>query len=306
MFDSSGQFEMQVCPNGRAAADEYLHQNTMWIEGREGSRYILRFINRSPGRVCVIFSVDGLDTIKGQPAGPNSEGYIVDANSSLEIPGWKLDDSSAAEFYFNKIGKSYAATSGASTSNVGVIGAMVFREAAVYAQAFQPYTWSGLSLNSVALGGGMSSSASLAGPQGITGAFGSAGPVGAAGGAGMSYGCTTASAAAPMLLSANMMTSNAMGSRAVTASAAMPQNLVSQDVGTGFGDATTFHTSQARFTRWSPGQPDAVLVLYYNTAKNLQKMGIQLRSKNLKYNNSTAKAFPAYNNGCTPPIGWKP
>lgn len=296
MFDSSGQFELQVCPNGRAAADEYLHQNTMWIEGREGSRYVLRFINRSPGRICAIFSVDGLDTIKGQPAGPHSEGYIVEPHSSLEVPGWKLDDSSAAEFYFNKIGKSYAATSGASTSNVGVIGAMVFKEA-----VYQPYVWSGMQafplLASGGGGGGMQSSLSLNGPTGLAGPLG---PQGMVGGAGMSYGCTTASAANS---GQSTIGSTAISANAISAKG-MIRSAVSQDVGTGFGDATEWHTTQATFNRSS--MPDAMLVLYYNSARNLQKMGIQLRTKGTRYDNTSAKAFPAYQNGCTPPPGWKP
>lgn len=268
MFDPSGQFELQVAPNGRAAADEYLHQGAMWIEGREGSKYVLRFINRSPQRVCVIFSVDGLDTVKGQPAGPNSEGYVVDAYATLEIPGWKLDSDTAAEFYFNKIGKSYAAASGASTANVGVIGAMVFRE--------QPrYNMYNVSFSSLGHPGM---------PANLTYNPNSASGM-------MLSGSTTASASAAV-----------NGLRSIATNAV----LTSQDVGTGFGNATGFATTQTQFTRANPTIPDAVLVMYYNSAKNLQKMGIQLRTKSTRYDNTSAKAFPAYNNGCTPPPGWKP
>ena len=102
MFDPSAQYELSVCPLGRRPADEYYHQGQVWVEGREGSTYTLRFTNRSPNRVLAIFSVDGLDVVKGQPAGHLSEGYVVNGNSTLDIPGWKLDSATAAEFYFSR------------------------------------------------------------------------------------------------------------------------------------------------------------------------------------------------------------
>jgi hypothetical protein len=288
MFDPSGQYELQVAPNGRAAADEYLHQGNMWIEGREGSKYVLRFINRSPQRVCVIFSIDGLDTIKGQPAGPNSEGYIVDTNSALEVPGWKLDSATAAEFYFNRIGKSYAAASGTSTSNVGVIGAMVFGEMAYHLPS--PFTYTtggaiGIGVSNPSLSINISSS-----PMGIADPHGALGVT-----------CSDAVATSASL-SGNQSMLRGIGVNAVASQA----SVIAQEVGTGFGDATQFSTTQTAFTKAHATIPDAVLVMYYNSAKNLQKMGIQLRTKNTRYDNSTAKAFPAYNNGCTPPPGWKP
>jgi hypothetical protein len=82
------------------------------------------------------------------------------------------------------------------------------------------------------------------------------------------------------------------------------QNAVAQSVGTGFGDATPFNTSVVNFERAHPTVPDAVMVVYYNSARNLQKMGIQLRTKSTRYNNTTAQAFPGYTTGCTPPPGW--
>lgn len=294
MFDPSGQFELQVSPNGRAAADEYLHQGAMWMEGREGSKYVLRFINRSPQRVCVIFSVDGLDTIKGQPAGPLSEGYIVEANSTLEVPGWKLDDHSAAEFYFNKIGKSYAAASGSSTANVGVIGAMVFREQVRYLVSPIMYTSlsGGLSgglndpLGSISLNA-VNTSAPLAINQGNLG------------GAGGGVGQLSASSSASV-----MRSYSSMGS--INPVSAASATFAEQSVGTGFGDATQFATTTAHFVRANATVPDAMLVMYYNSANNLKKMGIQLKTKSTsRYDNSTASAFPAYGSGCVPPPGWR-
>ena len=69
MFSSDANFELQIRPRGRSAADEYYHQGNWFIEGREGNNYTLWFNNRTNHRVMAIFSVDGLDVCKGQPAG---------------------------------------------------------------------------------------------------------------------------------------------------------------------------------------------------------------------------------------------
>lgn len=264
----NSQFELQVRPNGRAAADEYYHQGNWFIEGREGSRYTLWFKNNLPVRVMAIFSVDGLDVCKGQPAGLDSDGYIVDAYSSIEVPGWKLDGNTAAEFFFAGIGKSYASASGANTNNVGVIGAMVFREKNVQANpAFPGYGVHPLT-------------------YGDTGQY-----------TNNKWGGT------PILRGSSAACSNTMGGT-VNVVGQNSIQAVAQSVGTGFGDATQFKTSQVAFERANPTVPDALMVLYYNSAKNLQKMGIQLRTKSNRYDSSKAQAFPGYTTGCTPPPGW--
>lgn len=283
MFDPLGQFELQICPNGRAAADEYFHNGVVWIEGRENSRYVIKFTNRTPNRVMVIFSVDGLDTIKGQPAGPNSEGYVVNANDSLEVPGWTLDNNNAAEFYFSKAGKSYVTASGSNTSNTGVIGAMVFKEQQYVGFVTTPYTFTSTGIGAGYPIGGMQ-----------TGAI-----AGLGWNSSVDYSKTINMSAAPSVVSLNNIYTGASAVRSASAT-------VSQDVGTGFGDATQFNTTHTVFNKANPNVPDGILAIYYNSAKNLQKMGIQLRTKSNKYDNSTATPFPAYRSGCTPPPGWTP
>lgn len=280
MFYNS-QFELQVRPNGRGAADEYFHNGNWFIEGREGSRYTLYFKNNLPTRVMVILSVDGLDVCKGQPAGPDSDGYLVDAFGSIEIPGWKLNGNTAAEFYFAKIGKSYSSESGASTNNVGVIGAMVFREKDLQAYGYPafPGFYAGYP-NGLYTSGGIASASSTQLTRGTQLS-------------GSGWDGTIACA------------SNSVGSLNNSVIGMNSIQPISQSVGTGFGDATAFNTSTVNFERASLTVPDALMVLYYNSAKNLQKMGIQLRTRGNRYDTSTvAKAFPSYNNGCTPPPGW--
>jgi len=247
MFDSSAQYQLEICPLGRRPADEYYHQGQVWIEGREGSTYTLRFTNRSPDRVLAIFSVDGLDVLKGKPAGHLSEGYVVNGNSTLEIPGWKLDASTAAEFFFSRSSKSYVAKIGGNVGNTGVIGAMVFRE----------YQWQNSfpasSINKLTFANPSSSVA-----RGIYNHSGSADSL----------------------------------------------SSVSQSVGTGFGAATQWNTVNTQFTRENSTVPNAIMAVYYDSSKNLQKRGIVLRTR---YGTDVSNtAFPAYTSGATPPPGWQP
>ena len=312
MIDPSAQFELQVLPNGRSAADEYLHQGAIWIEGRESSKYVLKFTNRSPNRVNVIFSVDGLDTIKGQPAGPRSEGYVVNANDSLEVPGWMLDDKTAAEFYFSKAGRSYVAASGNATSNTGVIGAMVFREETY---VYSPYTYVSSGIYPT-----WSGSLVTSGDTGIAGGIYNALPMNtiAAGVAGSSplngtsvtnggmYTATSTTSATVASVQQMQASASMAQSKLATKSVMRSVPLVEQEVGTGFGNATDFSTTQIQFNRAHDTVPDAILAVYYNTAKNLQKMGINIKTTRTRYDNSSAQAFPAYQTGCTPPPDWKP
>ena len=72
-------------------------------------------------------TVDGLDVLDGRPGSFAKRGYLVDANSSLEIDGFRRSTSAVAAFRFGSVKDSYAArTSG--DRNVGVIGIAVFRE----------------------------------------------------------------------------------------------------------------------------------------------------------------------------------
>lgn len=110
--------------------DEHRHRGDTWIEGRPGERYALRLVNRSPGRVLVVLSVDGINVINGQSAQPLQTGYVLAPGQRADITGWRKTDSEAAAFYFTALPDSYAARTGR-PDDVGVIGAAVFRERVV-------------------------------------------------------------------------------------------------------------------------------------------------------------------------------
>lgn len=289
MLDNNRRYELVVRPLGRTPADEYYHNGAVWIEGREGNTYTIDIRNNTPQRALFIVSVDGLDVIAGQPAGPQSQGYIVGGGETVSIPGWKLNNQQAAEFFFSRSRDSYVNAIGGSTSNTGVIGAMVFAE---YQNAgIDPFGiavyYSGnainhnmRSYNSGWVGSALNESSDRRINAGMV---------------------QSASAAMPMN-AAEVKTSGGILGIAAQQSV-VTSSPVTQDVGTGFGQATTWQTQTTQFRRANPDHPDAVLALYYNTARNLEKMGIRLRKKrDVSYQ---ANPFPGYSStGCKPPTGW--
>jgi hypothetical protein len=103
------------------------HQGASYVAGRPGDRYAVRLTNRSPGRVLVVLSVDGVNAVSGETAAIGQTGYVLAPYQSAEITGWRKSYSEAAAFYFTALPDSYAARTGR-PDNVGVIGAAVFRE----------------------------------------------------------------------------------------------------------------------------------------------------------------------------------
>jgi hypothetical protein len=105
----------------------YRHAGLDWIAGRPGDRYAVQLVNRTPGRVLVVLSVDGINAVSGETAAVGQGGYVLDPWQRAEITGWRKSEREAAAFYFTSIADSYAARTDR-PENVGVIGVAVFRE----------------------------------------------------------------------------------------------------------------------------------------------------------------------------------
>jgi len=138
MRDLNNLYEMCVRPKGRTPADEYPHKGDIWIEGRSNSWYEIELINKSPNRVMVIVSVDGVGVVDGAPASYDSRGFVLNGLETLRVPGWVSGSQSAAQFVFADVKRSYADQVGQG-GNPGVIGAAWFVEKVpVYAQLTIP------------------------------------------------------------------------------------------------------------------------------------------------------------------------
>jgi len=126
-------YEVEVLVRGRPVK-VFKHKGDRFIEGRKGSSFELKITNNTYDRIEVVASVDGLSVINGEECGSDSEGYVVPAKESVVIPGWKLPDNKAAQFVFEDGKSSYSSQVGKGTTNVGVIGLMVFVEKEVEQQ----------------------------------------------------------------------------------------------------------------------------------------------------------------------------
>lgn len=127
--DAGERVEMSVID--RDAYDElpqYVSRGQTWVPGAPGHRYSVRLTNRSPARVLVVLSVDGVNAVTGQTADASQAGYVLEPYATTEVAGWRKSMRDVAQFYFSDFGDSYAARTGR-PRNVGVIGIAVFDEA---------------------------------------------------------------------------------------------------------------------------------------------------------------------------------
>lgn len=103
------------------------HRSERYVAGNPGERYAVRLTNRSAGRILAVLSVDGVNAVTGETAGPGQSGYVLEPYASAEISGWRKNMQEVAQFYFTSLPDSYAAHTDR-PDNVGVIGVAVFRE----------------------------------------------------------------------------------------------------------------------------------------------------------------------------------
>lgn len=250
----SNACEVRILIKGRPAT-EFFHEGSNYMEGRGGSEFEIEVRNLTSRRVMAVVSVDGLSVINGTVAGLESPGYILNAFQTIVIPGWKLDNNSAAKFEFGSRSSSYVQSVEGSATNCGVIGVMVWSEKI---PPIMPMAYTNSKMRGAI-------------PKGASGSLG-----------GGLFGSVSASAAS-------------MDSSEASLSAASSVN----NLGTGFGSATTFNTSSVTFDQ------DAVidtLVMYYDDARGLKARGIVIERPVQRYT-TTPNPFPGI--GCTPPPGWK-
>lgn len=100
-----------------------------------------------------------------------------------------------------------------------------------------------------------------------------------------------------------LSSSNAVSHPGVPASD-YDQSFVGSDLGTGFGDVEDFQTHDVQFKKRDANNPEAVMVMYYDSLRGLEQRGIVVRKK--RRGNTSPSAFPGYStsSGCTPPKGW--
>jgi hypothetical protein len=98
-----------------------------WVVGTPGGEYSVRVCNSTAGRVLAVTSVDGVNVVSGETAGPAQSGYVLERYECIDVAGWRKSLQRTAAFYFTELPDSYAARTGR-PENVGVIGVALFRE----------------------------------------------------------------------------------------------------------------------------------------------------------------------------------
>lgn len=300
------QYELRILiGRNRKPIQEYPHQGRVFVEGRRGTEFELEFKNKTGGRLLVVPSVDGLSTLDGSQAGPDSKGYVVKAHDTLIIPGWTLDGQNAAKFLFQDKEKSYAAAmSSTGTTNAGVVGVLVYRENVIpntppitirhEYQPSAPPVWP--TPRSPWMGGMVRHETP---PSDVSKIF--QGPYYTSDASQIHTGAATVMPQNVQTLSvgatASIMSSNTSTMKGQDCQAE-PESTFG--LGTGWGDKTAFKTNETTFNR---GNLDAQLILYYDTRRNLEKRGIEVVKRDRTYLDDLPSPFQGV--GCKPPPGWK-
>ena len=122
---------IEIVQNGQWVLRTIQHKGQTYVEAPEYGTYTLRVRNPYNKRRMVVVSVDGINVVNGEDASHNGPGYVISPSQTVDIPGFRRSDGTAAAFEFSAEGGSYAAQTGRGTKNVGVIGMAVFDEKVV-------------------------------------------------------------------------------------------------------------------------------------------------------------------------------
>ena len=286
-LSTQNMVDMEIIVRGKPVR-KYDHQGYSYVEGRKGSTYQIRLINRSHQRLECIVSVDGLDVVHGKPAGIESTGYLLNPHQILDIPGWRVDDNTVAEFEFSSKNSSYASSMGEDVGNSGAIGVMVFEEKRMRKAPTYP-------IPRVPRTPPIDSSPWIDPTIPIYPNPRTPWP----------------NPSEPWV----MHTSNSQGTgieymyNQITASAGQVSTSASRSVdsfelGTNWGDAKTHKIENVDFDRKSD-HPSQVFAVYYDSRRGLEQRGIVIKKSNKA--KMPPDPFPGYTSstGAKPPPGWK-
>ena len=277
MFNANKSYELNILVKDRPVT-EFEHEGNTFIEGRKGSEFEVQFKNKTNKQVLVVPSVDGKSVFTGQTATADSKGYVVRPYGTIRIPGWTLDTSNVAKFFFEDKDKSYSAavTQEGEAVVTGVIGVLVFSEVEkpkpVQHHHHHHYPR----------------------PRTPWDQWPNNGPIWTLGG----------SDAVPQNMTKSVFRGTSMGatlsaSSSVSDSVNLSADAAPFEMGAGFGQKADFKTQTVEFER---GPLSATIQLYYDSRRNLEKRGIEVVKKEISVSD-LPQAFAGL--GCTPPPGWQ-
>ena len=121
--------DIQILVNGRPLEQQGTGNYRYVPVRRIHQEYTLRIINHTPRRLEAVVAVDGLSVMNGRKHSEKTRGYLVPANSSLDIPGWRKGNREVAAFEFKSERDSHAFQRG-HRSEIGMIRFVAFEESA--------------------------------------------------------------------------------------------------------------------------------------------------------------------------------
>jgi len=133
---------LEIKVNGKAIRS-YNHAGNVYVEGKEGTEYSISVKNNHYSRRLFVISVDGINVINGKKASEDSTtGYVINGYDSLDLKGFRINDTDVAAFKFVKSDESYAKNITGSSANAGVIGVKIYDEKHVtYTYTTDWYNW---------------------------------------------------------------------------------------------------------------------------------------------------------------------
>jgi hypothetical protein len=315
MYNSTREFEACIHVNGKPVT-EVVHNGQTYIEGRKKTTYELYFRNNSSMQALVVPSVDGMSVIDGESAGKQSPGYVVDPWSEVVIPGWTVNGDEAAEFIFHAQGahwsdeETYAEAIGADASNQGAIGFMVFhRKVKPTRKSYDSSRMKSTRKRMFDMDGNGTGKA----PDNmLLGASGSVLNMDNSAVNNILYSSNVSSSASGVTTDTVTTTSGISGTPTMDGYVAGSYVELDKDdgksLGTGFGDAVEFETQKVEFEREL--NPCAAFAFYYDTLKNLRKVGVPVQHFNRHYSEAVSSApnpfpdSPEVTGYATAPSGW--
>lgn len=264
---------LQVLVDGQPLR-EHVHAGKTYIEGLMGKDFTLRLRNNQYRKTLFVPTVDGLSIMDGKEASYSSDGYIIDGYRTWDIPGWRLDDSKVAKFFFGGKAEGYAPQVG-KPQNVGVIGLAVFFEKPRHIQPQNRQINRFMDNSGMQMLRGCGGTTALPNTKGLI------------------YPSNTTGGESPVAIQTTFTSSVSMDPAAnQVQNVAAPINNLS----TGFGAESNHAVYHVEFEQ--EPTPCATFELYYDTREGLMARGIILEA--------SPNPFPAQKDpGCTPPAGWK-
>jgi len=239
-----------------------LFGGALYYAGQDGQQYAIRIGNNTAERVEVVVTVDGRDVVSGALGDYRKQrGYIIEPFGQIVVDGFRQSLDQVAGFRFSGLGDSYTALQG-TPQHAGVIGIAVFEERAHREKKSGPLAVGPTPADASPFPGG-SGGGNRRADDSVREAPRSSSPAPFAG----ADGSAKSAESAPLADQAAAPATQGPGSFA-------PPPVPRNELGTQYGESQSSSVHEVEFKRKRKRKPDAVLAIYYDSARGLSARGI--------------------------------